>query len=292
MKNLPENRSCYSILTTTSLVTLIFLASCYAGVRFNERGQVVNRRGEVIRTSADRDDSEAAAAAPLLSEEPLDTAIAEAIRQGATMEEIAQLREPAARTPAEALRLLKEGNARFFSKQARRPEQSAHERITSIMAQTPFAVILGCSDSRVPVEIVYDQGLGDLFAIRVAGNLVDPASAGSIEYAVTHLKSHLIVVMGHEGCGAVQAALLPETARSAEAENVRYLLDSMQPAVANVPELQDTRARKREATVANVRHQVEQLKKNPVITQAIADGKITVVGAYYNISSGVVDFYE
>ena len=221
-----------------------------------------------------------------------DSALAEAVKRGATMEEIAKLRDPIAKTPAEAIRALKAGNARFFGGVARRPEMSANERRAQILSQTPFAVILGCSDSRVPTEIVYDQGLGTLFVVRVAGNIVDPGSAGSVEYAVNHLKSHVVVVMGHEGCGAVAAAMLPGQEQSREPANVRYLLDQIQPAVTGLPPIRDPKARMREAVIANVRLQVHRMKQNPLIAAAIKSGKVAVIGAFYEISSGAVDFLE
>ena len=134
-----------------------------------------------------------------------DQRIADAVKRGATMEEIAKLREPIANSPQEAIRALKTGNSRFFSGSARRPELSAAERRSQILAQTPFAVVLSCSDSRVPTEIVFDQGLGTLFITRVAGNVIETGTLGSIEYGIGHLKSHVVVVLRHEGCGAVKA---------------------------------------------------------------------------------------
>jgi carbonic anhydrase len=221
-----------------------------------------------------------------------DSALAEAVKRGATMEEIARLRDPIARTPTEAVRALKTGNARFFGGSARRPEMSANERRAQILSQTPFAVVLGCSDSRVPTEIVYDQGLGTLFVVRVAGNIVDPGSAGSVEYAIQHLKTHAVVVMGHEGCGAVSAAMLPGPEQGRESANVRYLLGQIQPAVTGLPSIRDPKARMREAVIANVRLQVHRMKQNPVIAAAIKSGQIAVIGAFYEISSGAVDFLE
>jgi len=229
---------------------------------------------------------------PVLPMPAPDSSLAELIKQGATMEEIARLRDPIANNPIDALRALKTGNARFYGGVARRPEMSANERRAQILSQTPFAVVLGCSDSRVPTELVYDQGLGSIFSIRVAGNIVEPGTAGSIEYAVAHLKSHIVVVMGHEGCGAVKAAMLPAAQRNAEPANVRYLLDRIVPSVTNLPPIRDEKARMREAVIANVRVQVHHLKQNPVVMQATKNGKITVVGAYYEIGSGAVDFLE
>ena len=222
----------------------------------------------------------------------IDQKLADAIRHGATMEEIAALKEPVARTPTEAIRALKLGNSRFFGGLARRPELSANERRSQILSQTPFAAVLGCSDSRVPIEIVFDQGLGDIFVIRVAGNVVEPATAGSLEYAIAHLKSRVLVVMGHEGCGAVKAAMLPAAQRNREPENVRFLLDRIVPAVSRMPAIRDNKAKMREAVIANVRLQVNALKQNPVVRDAVARGQIAVIGAYYEITSGAVDIFE
>jgi carbonic anhydrase len=230
---------------------------------------------------------------PSLPADPTqDQRIADAVRRGATMEEVAQLRDPIARTPQEALRALKTGNARFFGGQARRPELSAAERRAQILGQTPFAVVLGCSDSRVPTEIIFDQSLGSLFITRVAGNIVDVATTGSVEYAIEHLKTHLVVVMGHEGCGAVKAALLPVAARARETPSIQALLNQIVPAVSSIAKIRDEKARMREAVIANVRQQVANIKKQPAVQAATASNRIAVVGAYYEITSGAVDFFE
>ncbi len=221
-----------------------------------------------------------------------DLRIADAAKRGATMEEIAQLREPIARTPTEALRALKTGNARFFGGQARRPEVGAAERRAQILGQTPFAVILSCSDSRVPTEIVFDQSLGTLFITRVAGNIVDAGTMGSIEYGVEHLKTYLVVIMGHEGCGAVKAALLPAADRARETPSIQLLLDQIVPSVSKIPKIRDEKAKMREAVIANVRQQVKNVSKSASIQRAIAKDTIAVVGAYYEITSGAVDFFE
>ncbi len=214
----------------------------------------------------------------------------EAAAEGLTMEEVARVRAPKVSTPTEALRLLLGGNRRFLSGTAVRPERDAFNRRAQIITQTPFAAVLGCADSRVPTEIVFDQNLGDLFTVRVAGNVVEPATAGSIEYAVEHLHTRLVVVMGHEGCGAVKAAMLPMAAQNAEPENVRYLLDRIRPHVAGVPHLRDAHSMTREAVVRNIEAQVREMRRNPVIAAAIRRGEIEVVGAYFEITSGAVDF--
>jgi len=218
--------------------------------------------------------------------------VAELIKRGATMEDIARLKDPGANSPGEALQALKSGNTRFYSGAPQRTALAANERRAQIMSQTPFAVVLGCADSRVPVELIFDQGPGDIFGIRVAGNVVEPGTLGSVEYAIRHLKIHLVVILGHEGCGAVTAAMLDAEQRNCEPENVRFLLDRIVPAVRDLPVLRDTKARMREAVVRNVHHQIEQLKQNPVVDEATSRGQIEIIGAFYEIGSGAVDFLE
>lgn len=222
-----------------------------------------------------------------------DLQLAELTKRGATMEEIARLREPVARTPEEAVLALKLGNARFYSGQTVRPAYSPVERRAQIVGQTPFAVVLGCSDSRVPTEHVFDQGAGQLFTIRVAGNVVAPATLGSIEYAIKHLKPQVLVVMGHEGCGAVHAAMtMSQEEVEAESSHIQLLISRIGPAVRNIPRIRDTKARMREAVIASVRQQVHYLRQDPTVQSAMQSGRIAVIGAYYEISSGAVDFFE
>lgn len=218
--------------------------------------------------------------------------IAELIKRGATMEQVALLKDPTANSPGEALEALKSGNARFYSGVPQRVQTNVNERRAQIMAQTPFAVILGCADSRVPVELIFDQGPGDIFSIRVAGHVVEASVLGSVQYAVQHLKVHLIVILGHEGCGAVAAAMLPEEKRNEEPLHVRFLLDKIVPAVRDLAPIRDTKARMREAIVANVHQQKKILQEDPLIAEVVANGSIHVVGAFYEIGSGAVDFLE
>ena len=218
--------------------------------------------------------------------------IAELIKRGATMEQVALLKDPAAQSPREALRLLKNGNSRFYSGTPNSASVPANARRAQIMSQTPYSVILGCADSRVPVEIVFDQGPGDIFSIRVAGGVAEDATLGSIQYAVTHLKVHLIVVLGHEGCGAVTAAMQSAQARADEPPHVRFLLDKIEPAVRDLPPIHDHKARMREAVVSNVRLQKRAVEADPIVARAIESGQIEVVGAFYEIGSGAVDFLE
>jgi carbonic anhydrase len=209
-----------------------------------------------------------------------------------SMREVAQLKAPTIKTAEEAILALKIGNARFFGAQRLPSEFSAIDRRAQILTQTPFAVVLGCSDSRVPTEIIYDQQAGDLFVIRIAGNVVEAGTLGSIEYAINHLKTRVVVVMGHEGCGAVQAAMQDEAERSFESQYIQFLIDRIVPSVSKLPRIRDSKARMREAVIANVRMQVHQLKQNPVVLEAMQKKEIAVIGAYYEISSGAVDFFE
>jgi len=209
-----------------------------------------------------------------------------------SMREVAQLKAPTIKTAEEAILALKIGNARFFGAQRLPSEFSAIDRRAQILTQTPFAVVLGCSDSRVPTEIIYDQQAGDLFVIRIAGNVVEAGTLGSIEYAINHLKTRVVVVMGHEGCGAVQAAMQDEAERSFESQYIQFLIDRIVPSVSKLPRIRDLKARMREAVIANVRMQVHQLKQNPVVLEAMQKKEIAVIGAYYEISSGAVDFFE
>lgn len=218
--------------------------------------------------------------------------LAELIKRGATMEQIALLRDPVANTPAEALLALRTGNARFLSGTVEKNSVTVNERRAQIVTQTPFAVVLGCSDSRVPVEIIFDVGPGDIFSIRVAGSVAEPGTVGSIEYAIQYLKVHLVVVLGHEGCGAVAAALNSPDERAKVPPHVHFLLEKITPAVSDLPDIRDSKARMREAITRNVWHQKAELEANPLVAQAVADGRIAVVGAYYSIGSGAVDFLE
>ena len=203
--------------------------------------------------------------------------------------------EMARLTPEMVLSRLQQGNARFWMGVAERPEMSAMERRAMIMQQFPKAAVLGCSDSRVPIEIVFDQGLGDIFAIRVAGNSYGTGVAASIDYAVAHLKVKVVVVLGHEGCGAVRAALQPLSAVQQESESLANFLTSMKKGLSQhpgLPSIRDARARDREAVITNVRAQIATISKTPLIKEKVDAGELLVVGAFYEISSGMVDFID
>ena len=176
---------------------------------------------------------------------------------------------------AQALRLLKEGNERYLREQLSDKGNYAEEREALAKGQRPFAVVLTCSDSRTPPEIFFDQKLGDLFTIRVAGNIAGPSCLGSIEYAVERLKTPLVVVAGHSECGAVIAAY-----RGAEAGgNLKIILDRIRSACGGSASEED-------AIRDNIRHTVEQIRNNEVVARCRA----VVAGAYYDIRSGVVSW--
>ena len=196
----------------------------------------------------------------------------------------------------EALRRLEEGNRRFVA-DAPSPEtleRRAH-RVGLAESQSPFAVILGCSDSRVPVEIVFDQGLGDLFVIRVAGNVVAPSQIGSVEFAAEAFGTRLVVVLGHSRCGAIRATLDalqgPVTTHS---RNLRSIVDRIRPALETLlasGRARDPQALEREAVRANVRAAVEHLRHgSELLEQLIARDGLLVVGAEYSLETGRVEF--
>lgn len=203
-------------------------------------------------------------------------------------------------TRAAALQVLDrlvEGNRRFASGQGVRNLAQEHARRVELVAdQKPCAIVLGCSDSRVPAEMVFDQGLGDLFVIRVAGNIVAPSQVGSIEFAADRFGVRLVVVLGHSQCGAVQAAL-EELERPTDGGSpnlgfiVNRILPSVQPLVAAGASLSpDLRSR---AVRANIRASAEHLRHgSAVLEQLIRDRGLLVVGAEYSLETGVVEFFD
>mmetsp|Transcript_109000 Transcript_109000/g.351801 ORF Transcript_109000/g.351801 Transcript_109000/m.351801 type:complete len:490 (-) Transcript_109000:80-1549(-) len=197
-----------------------------------------------------------------------------------------------ARTPHEVLADLQRGNARFWTGQAKRAEKSAFERRALISKQFPSVAILGCSDSRVPTEIVFDQGLGDIFVIRVAGNSLGTSTLASLQYAVHHLKVKVLVVLGHEMCGAVKAAMQSMESLEQEQPELELVLKDIKAGLdeRSLRQVSDGRARDREAVTANVRRQVQRLTQDSGIMSKVDDQSLIVVGAFYELSSGIVDF--
>ena len=218
-------------------------------------------------------------------------------------------------SPAEAISRLKEGNGRYTSGNQQHPHESSDERkhmatnsyanadmiflgMTAEQAakrrgeltksQHPFAAIVSCSDSRVPPEIVFDEGLGDLFVVRVAGNVIDDHSVGSIEYSVDHLAVRLIVVLGHQSCGAVKAAKETIAAKGKAPGHIQSLVTAIKPAV------EATVNGDLDATIkANVKHVVDALRSStPILKPQIDSGAVRVIGGYYSLDTGSVTFLE
>ena len=185
-------------------------------------------------------------------------------------------------TPDAALQKLIEGNQRFVQHQPQYPDQTATRLQEVAQAQHPFATILSCADSRVPAEIVFDQGIGDIFDIRIAGNIATPEAVGSIEYAVTLLSSPLLMVMGHERCGAVTAAVQGEELLG----DISTFVKAIKPAVDKVKnQAGDT---VENAVVANVQYQIERLKRSPLLSDRLNSGKLKIVGGRYDLDTGKV----
>jgi carbonic anhydrase len=158
--------------------------------------------------------------------------------------------------------------------------------------QQPYATILGCSDSRVPPELVFDAGFGELFVVRVAGNVLGPSILGTLQYAGTHLRTPLFVVMGHEGCGAVEAAIAWKFQGVAQRSRIEVLLQSILPALDHLDGTQSPEALLRSAVEANVRHTVRELLETPEAKVRLALGEMKLVGAVYDLPSGLVRFLE
>jgi carbonic anhydrase len=198
----------------------------------------------------------------------------------------------------EALERLREGNRRFAAGDSSHDARSARARRDELASgQLPFAAILGCSDSRVPVEIVFDQGLGDLFVIRVAGNVVAPSQIGSVEFATERFGTRLVVVLGHSRCGAIQATLEQlQRPRENQSRNLHSIVDRIRPSVEGLlaTELRhDPETLVRQAVRSNIRASVGHLRHgSPLIEQLVRHDALLVVGAEYSLETGLVDFFE
>ncbi|PYK10560.1 MAG: carbonic anhydrase [Verrucomicrobia bacterium] len=212
--------------------------------------------------------------------------------------------------PTEAISRLKEGNGHFTSGNLQHPHESSEERaymaansyenlgMTAAQAakrraalannQHPFATIVSCSDSRVPPEIVFNQGLGDLFIVRVAGNVINDEGLGSVEYSVDHLGTRLILVLGHQSCGAVKAARETIAAKGKAPGHIESLVTAIKPAV------ETTAKDDLDATIkANVKHVVETLRSStPILKAKVDSGEIQVIGGYYSLDTGAVSFLD
>ena len=218
-------------------------------------------------------------------------------------------------SPTEAISRLKEGNGRFIAGNVQHPhettderafiaknsyenpdaislgmtsEQAAKRRTELTKSQHPFAIILSCSDSRVPPELVFDEGLGDLFIVRVAGNVLNDEGLGSIEYGVEILGARLIVVLGHQSCGAVDAAMKTVAAKSKAPGHIQSLVTAIKPVVDSAPKADLDAMIK-----ANVKHVVDALRSStPILKARVNSGEVQVIGGYYTLDTGVVSFLE
>ncbi|MBA4019048.1 MAG: carbonic anhydrase [Pirellula sp.] len=198
--------------------------------------------------------------------------------------------EPFPETIPEAIDRLKRGNARFAAGKTHHAHESADWRKHLVAGQQPFATILGCADSRVPVELVFDQGFGDLFVVRVAGNVIAPDVVGSLEYAAAHLSTPVIVVLGHQSCGAVTAALASIAAEKKELPGIQDLVKLIKPGLPKDLASVAADERVNVAVEANVRWSMLQLAGLPEAKRAIDAGRIAIIGAVYELTTGRVRF--
>ena len=191
-----------------------------------------------------------------------------------------------------ALARLKNGNQRFVDDKPRHNHEKASWRSLLVETQKPFATVVGCSDSRVPPELIFDVGFGDLFTIRLAGNIIAEDVVGSLQYAVAHLHTRLIVILGHEGCGAVTATVEEMLHKAKEPEHIESLIKSIKPGLNKLDLKMDRDALLRAAVEANVRWSMRQLYALPEAKRALLEKKVTLVGAVYELSSGRVRFLD
>lgn len=180
-------------------------------------------------------------------------------------------------TPEEALKQLLEGNQRFIENKRKSPNQTITRVQEVAQGQAPFAAILSCADSRVPAEIIFDRGFGDLFVVRNAGNIATPEEIGSLEFGTLVLGAKVLMVIGHQSCGAVKATI----AGNAVPGQIASILDAIKPAIKPNQTLE-------ESTIANVKLGISRLQASPVISQLIKDGKLKIAGGYYNLETGMI----
>jgi carbonic anhydrase len=198
----------------------------------------------------------------------------------------------------EALARLREGNHRFVADQgtvASASNQARREAL--IMRQEPFAIVLGCSDSRVPAELIFDQGFGDLFVIRVAGNIVAPSQIGSVEFAAARFGTQLVVVLGHTQCGAITATLEELLGKATtSSRNLRSIVNRVKPSVETLLSaggLTDMTAMAEQAVRANVRASVDHLRHGSELLESLIDERgLLIVGACYSLETGIVTFFD
>lgn len=199
--------------------------------------------------------------------------------------------DPPSPTPEQALQRLIDGNRRFRQGAGTTAARPWAAQMATV-AQRPFAIVLGCSDSRTPVEILFDQGFGDLFVVRIAGNIVAPSVVGSIEFAASQFGSRLVVVMGHTQCGAVGATLRAlDTGQGNGSKNIRAITDRIAPHIRGLPRTGDGSSH--EAIRANVRASADHLRHgSQILEELVMSGAVVVVGAEYELETGAVHFFD
>jgi carbonic anhydrase len=192
-------------------------------------------------------------------------------------------------TADEALARLVDGNDRFVRGLARFPTVQKEILAALAKGQRPYATVVGCSDSRVPPELIFDAGFGELFIVRVAGNVISPEVMGTLQYAGVHLRTPLFVVLGHDGCGAVNAALAARTG-AREPSRIALLLENILPGLRDLPTALAPDEEARAAVEANVRWSLHQLRETPEVKARMVEGAMKLIGAIYELDSGRVRF--
>ena len=195
-------------------------------------------------------------------------------------------------TASEALERLRAGNARFVRGEARFPTVQKEVLAALAKEQRPYATILGCSDSRVPPELLFDAGFGELFIVRLAGNVISEEVAGTLQYAAVHLRTPLFLVLGHEGCGAVQAALEAKFRGARERSRIEALLENILPGLDAIDPAASPEQQLRAGVEANVRWAIRQILDTPEAKQRQAEGVLQLVGAVADIATGSVRFLD
>jgi carbonic anhydrase len=205
--------------------------------------------------------------------------------------------DPESSSPEDALKRLLDGNHRFREKFGDPSARPWHQDLAD-ESQRPFAIVLGCSDSRTPVEILFDQGFGDLFVVRIAGNIVAPSVVGSIEFAASQFGSRLVVVLGHSRCGAIAATMRAiETGDGPESKNIRSITDRITPHIEALVRPTSTDADRtallRDAMRANIRASVDHLRHGSrMLEDLVLEGRVVVVGAEYELETGRVSLVD
>lgn len=199
--------------------------------------------------------------------------------------------DPFSLEPDAALHRLISGNQRFIDGTA--VPRGGFDAQKMAAPQKPFAIVLGCSDSRTPVEILFDQGFGDLFVVRIAGNIVAPSGVGSIEFAASAFGTRLVVVMGHTGCGAIAATVQAIAGNGPDSKNLRSITDRITPHIQGIAHANSGPETMRQAMRANVRASVDHLRHgSQILEELVLKGRLKVVGAEYDLETGRVNFFD